>query len=307
MEAKSLFSLESPVAARQPKTDRLVLASYLKTVAGDKKLDQDELKRAHQVLLKWAELESSGRLARLNESQMQGDFLAQVFGEALGYDGPLDGAEVWHREQHYTIAGQVPDTVLGLFRQSDAIRSPLAVVELKGPKVHLDRDRSNGRTAVDQCWDYLVNTPITCRWGIVSNFVSFRLYERDSTKRRLRALLTPILAGFQHLPRVLRSVQPTEPGRAIRALPGNPGGGPAPQVGRAADRSGGPALRCVLEEPDRTHRASPFRRSATRSTPPSKWPSAFLTELCSSPFVRIGGCSRPRRSPRRTRWPASTR
>jgi hypothetical protein len=58
------------------------------------------------------------------------------------------------------------------------------IVELKGPKVHLDRDRSAGRTAVDQCWDYLVNTPTTCRWGIVSNYVSFRLYERDSTKKR---------------------------------------------------------------------------------------------------------------------------
>ncbi len=54
---------------------------------------------------------------------------------------------------------------------------------MKGPKVHLDRDRSNGRTAVAQCWDYLVNTPPECRWGIVSNYVSFRLYERSSTKR----------------------------------------------------------------------------------------------------------------------------
>ena len=111
MEAKSLYSFDSPVAARQPKTDRLILASYLKTAAQSKKLDQGELKRAHQVLLKWADLERSGRLAGLNETQMQGDFLAQVFGEALGYDGPLDGDEVWHREQHYTIAGQVPDTV----------------------------------------------------------------------------------------------------------------------------------------------------------------------------------------------------
>ena len=40
----------------------------------------------------------------------------------------------------------------------------------------------DGRTAVDQCWDYLVDLP-GCRWGIVSNLISFRLYERDSTKR----------------------------------------------------------------------------------------------------------------------------
>ena len=44
---------------------------------------------------------------------MQGDFLAQVFGDALGYAGPLDGKEVWHREQHYHIAGETPDAVSG--------------------------------------------------------------------------------------------------------------------------------------------------------------------------------------------------
>jgi hypothetical protein len=60
---------------------------------------------------------------------------------------------------------------------------PLAVVELKADR-HLDRDRSNGRTAVSQLWDYVVNTPPECRWGVLSNIVSFRLYERNSTKRR---------------------------------------------------------------------------------------------------------------------------
>ena len=73
---------------------------------------------------------------------------------------------------------------------------PLAVVELKGPRVHLDRDRSNGRTAVDQCWDYLVNTPPECRWGIVSNIVSFRLYERDSTKRAYEHFTLQSLRDF---------------------------------------------------------------------------------------------------------------
>ena len=36
------------------------------------------------VLVQWAELETSGRLAKLKETQLQGDFLSQVFGEALG-------------------------------------------------------------------------------------------------------------------------------------------------------------------------------------------------------------------------------
>jgi hypothetical protein len=182
MGNKTLFPVESPVALRQPKTDRLILPRFLEDAAADLRLDSNGLKAAHAVLVKWADLETSGRLAELNETQMQGDFLAEVFGDALGYVGFSEGRDVWHREQHCPIDGETPDAILGFFRQSEE-RRPLAVIELKGSKVHLDRDRSNGRTAVGQCWDYLVNTPPECRWGVVSNIVSFRLYERSSTKR----------------------------------------------------------------------------------------------------------------------------
>src|SRR3990172_6172501 len=182
MADKTLFPIDSAVALRQPKTDRLILARFLKDAAGDMRLDASAIKAAHAVLVKWADLESSGRRAKLNETQMQGDFLSEVFGAALGYVGPFEGKEVWHREQHYHIGDETPDAVLGFFRQTEN-HKPLAVIELKGPKIHLDRDRSKGRTAVAQCWDYLVNTPPECRWGIVSNIVSFRLYERASTKR----------------------------------------------------------------------------------------------------------------------------
>ena len=55
---------------------------------------------------------------------------------------------------------------------------PTVVVELKGALVDLDRDRSSGRTAVQQCWDYLNALP-GCPWGIVSNFRTIRLYHRQ--------------------------------------------------------------------------------------------------------------------------------
>ncbi len=195
MAKRTLFPIDSVVAMRQPKTDRLILARFLKVAADDKRLNEKELKAAHAVLVKWADLETSHRLAKLTENQMQGEFLAEVFGDALGYVGPLDGAEVWHRQQHFQIAGETPDAILGFFRQTED-HKPLAVIELKGPKVHLDRDRSNGRTAVAQCWDYLVNTPPECRWGIVSNIVSFRLYERDSTKRAYEHFSLQSLRNF---------------------------------------------------------------------------------------------------------------
>jgi hypothetical protein len=196
MASKTLFPVDSVVAQRQPKTDRLVLLRFLKEAAGDMRLDENELRAAHAVLVKWADLETSGRLAKLKETQIQGDFLAEVFGDALGYAGPTDGAEVWHREQHHLIAGETPDAILGFFRQAEEYK-PLAVIELKGSKVHLDRDRSNGRTAVGQCWDYLVNTPPECRWGIVSNYVSFRLYERSSTKRTYEHFTLQSLHDFE--------------------------------------------------------------------------------------------------------------
>ena len=178
----ALFPDANPLAARQPKSDRLILTRFLDAAANDQRL-VDDADAAHPVLVRWADLESGGKLRKLNETQLQGDFLAQVFGDALGYRRAVDGADAWNLEQHRPVGGVVPDALLGHFGPARDPQ-PLAVVELKGAAVHLDRDRSAGRTAVDQCWDYLVNLPAACRWGIVSNFVSFRLYERDSTKRR---------------------------------------------------------------------------------------------------------------------------
>ncbi len=178
----ALFKEGSPLAARQPKTDRLILARLLKAAGDDQRLDPAAIDAAHAILIRWADSEKMGRLTDLTETQLQGAFLHEVFGDALGYTRPVENQPVWHLEQHFPIEGQTPDAVLGRFEQG-LPKTPSAVVELKGTGVHLDRDRSNGRTAVDQCWDYLVNTPPSCRWGIVSNLISFRLYERNSTKR----------------------------------------------------------------------------------------------------------------------------
>lgn len=72
MPEKPLFPAESPVVQRQPKTDRLILERFLRPAANDKRLEESELQAAHAVLVKWADLDSSGRLAKLNETQMQG-------------------------------------------------------------------------------------------------------------------------------------------------------------------------------------------------------------------------------------------
>ncbi len=178
----ALFKDQNPLAARQPKTDRLILSRLLDKASKDTRF-ADDADRAHKVLVRWADLDSKGTLKKLKETQLQGDFLSEVFGDALGYRRPTEGDTSWTIEQHQSAGTKIPDAVLGRFRANHDAQV-LAVVELKGATVNLDFDRSAGRTAVDQCWDYLVNYPTTCRWGIVSNFISFRLYERNSTKRR---------------------------------------------------------------------------------------------------------------------------
>src|SRR6476619_3026481 len=124
-----LFKKLSPLASRQPKTDRLFLARFVKEQADRQDLGYtDSIPKAHAVLTRWADFERTGRLAELNETQLQGDFLRGVFRDARGYVRPAENQPVWHLEQHYNIGDQTPDAVLGQFQQGQA-RSPLAVVE----------------------------------------------------------------------------------------------------------------------------------------------------------------------------------
>lgn len=63
----------------------LFLPSKLKAGATDKRLEGKARDRAYEIILKWADLESSGKLEKRNEIQLEGEFLTQIFGEALGY------------------------------------------------------------------------------------------------------------------------------------------------------------------------------------------------------------------------------
>ena len=105
---------------------------------------------------------------------------ARSSAKRLHYRAATQSPEEFELQRNFTVPGVgVADGALGNFAPG-AAASPLAVVELKGAGVDLDRDKSAGRTAVQQCWDYLNAVP-DCPWGIVSNFVTFRLYHRDRT------------------------------------------------------------------------------------------------------------------------------
>ena len=160
--------------------ERLILPKLLTQAGHDMRL-RSEQDRAYPILLKWADLETSGKLQRMKETTLQGEFLVDVFGNALGYALFSEGAGQWHLQAQYGLPGGEADAAIGSF-SVEGSTPPNALIELKGPKANVDRDRSNGRTPVQQLWDYLYAIP-NCPWGIVCNYVSFRLYHRQKTPR----------------------------------------------------------------------------------------------------------------------------
>lgn len=132
--------------------------------------------KAYQIILRWAELESNGDLIKHKETSIDTQFLDQVFGEGLGYAVKTESPADWQLEHKYTVPGI--GTADGALGQFPGAQGPTVVIELKDARNDIDRDRSNGRTAVQQCWDYLNALP-ECPWGIVSNFSIIRLYHRS--------------------------------------------------------------------------------------------------------------------------------
>src|SRR5207237_9426384 len=101
-----------------------------------------------------ADLESSGKLDQKKERTLQGEFLGDVLGRALGYILFSDGLENWNLEAEYPTLSGTADAAIGHFAPGDR-PPPRVLVELKGPKVNIDRDRFDGRTPVHQVSDYL--------------------------------------------------------------------------------------------------------------------------------------------------------
>jgi hypothetical protein len=157
----------------------LVLPRVLREEAEKMIYRDDKQAKAHDIIKKWVDLEKQGHLAR-KETALDADFLREVFGDALGFKSVTENPERFQLQRNFTVEGVgTADGALGEFTPR-SLRAPTAVIELKGADADLDFDKFNGRTAVQQCWDYL-NALQDCPWGIVSNFVTFRLYHRYRT------------------------------------------------------------------------------------------------------------------------------
>ncbi len=168
------------VARRPRRALPLFLPRLLDRETANGKFAGPDFDNARTILRKWADLDAAGDLLKRKETALDADFLAEVFGDALGYARQTDSPADYNLERNFTVPGcGTADGALGEF---PAAKSPLAVIELKDAGTDLDRDRFNGRTPVQQLWDYLVNLP-DCPWGILSNFSTIRLYHRDRTQR----------------------------------------------------------------------------------------------------------------------------
>ena len=181
MAKSALLRQASPQLFVEPprrKHARLFLAKLLEERANQAPYDDDAgFIAAVDQLGKWAALAEHGHLTQ-KETALDDQFLSTIFGQAFGYRALVENAADYHREKQFTIAGQFADGALGRFVSGEPLK-PIAVIELKGAAVDLDHDKSNGRTAVQQLWDYLSEMP-DCKWGILSNYVSLRLYHRRS-------------------------------------------------------------------------------------------------------------------------------
>lgn len=160
----------------------LILPRMLKEAA-DKQASfnrGDEYEEARKIIGKWAGMVADGRLDK-KETALNANFLNDIFGAALNYVTVENAAAqdgVYNLDREFAVPGVGnADAALGLFTAGEA-HKPRVLIELKSADVDLDTDRSNGRTAVQQLFDYLNALPDTS-WGIVSNFTTLRLYHKD--------------------------------------------------------------------------------------------------------------------------------
>ncbi len=122
----------------------------------------------------WASRARSEALDLQNESQLEQDFNRVVMRDLLGYRTQEPGVPGTLGFKQPVPGGTIVDAALGCFDGSAA--SILAPLELKGPKVALDRIMpGRAKTPVQKAWDYAMDAP-GARWVLLSNMKELRLY-----------------------------------------------------------------------------------------------------------------------------------
>lgn len=109
-----------------------------------------------------------------NESQLEQDFNRIVLRGVLGYSTQAPGSPGTLGFKQPVPGGTIVDAAIGHFDASKTVI--IAPLELKGPKVALDRIMpGRAKTPVQQAWDYAMDVP-GARWVLLSNMKELRLY-----------------------------------------------------------------------------------------------------------------------------------
>ena len=156
-----------------------------------------DLPERHAILKQWVLALRAGKLASSKEVSLHGDFLADVFGRALGYRTvTTSGAGGWELSAERTMGagGKSADGALGFFAPGTP-GTVVAPIELKGAKQQLDIAMGRALTPVQQAWDHANRSP-GCRWVLVSNYRETRLY---STARTPDVYQPFLLEELEHL------------------------------------------------------------------------------------------------------------
>jgi hypothetical protein len=80
--------------------------------APQKFLEGPDLNRAHKIICKWADIESSGKLEKMKETNIEGEFCKEVFGDALGYNFFADHKEHWNFQHKFFVNGGHADAAI---------------------------------------------------------------------------------------------------------------------------------------------------------------------------------------------------
>lgn len=135
-----------------------------------------DLEAKIQILLTWHDDYHNQTLKSDNETQREQAYNRDMFGKVLGYvDKP--SRPFTFEAKSSTDSGQIPDARIGWFDATNAVERTIAVVELKGASISLDKPQKNhgNQSPVQQGFKYRPQYR-GCEFVIVSNFFEFRLY-----------------------------------------------------------------------------------------------------------------------------------
>ncbi len=142
-----------------------------------------------QIIDRWITALESGNLSFSKETQIDLTFLNEIFGELLDYDYQVDKQKI-NLIPKSSIESKEPDATLGFFTPQE--RSSIhAVIELKSSKIDLDRiqNRLEKISPVTQAFEYARMAGKSCKWVIVSNIQTIRLYHKESDRYELFNLI----------------------------------------------------------------------------------------------------------------------